>query len=84
MYTVVKQNDKQQYGIMQYIVDNESEISTVPTTASPGSECLVIDTSTVYTLNHKKQWIKTYFKGKSTSENNNSTSTTSPTLNFVD
>jgi hypothetical protein len=86
MHSIIRQNDKQQYGVMEYIVDEESEVSTLPTTASPGSTCLVIETSTTYMLNNKKQWVKVKFKSGSgnSDDDSSSSSTTSPTLNFVD
>ena len=57
-YSIMKQNDKIQYNIVEYIVDSTSEINTLPTDIGPGSTCLVTGTSEVYVLNTNKQWVK--------------------------
>lgn len=57
-YSIMKQNDKIQYNIVEYIVDSASEINTLPTDIGSGSTCLVTGTSEVYVLNTSKQWVK--------------------------
>lgn len=56
MYVVTKENDKTQYGIISYLADKESDVDNLPTTVSPGSTCIVIETSNVYILNTEKVW----------------------------
>ncbi len=58
MYSIIKENNEEKYGVIQYVVDTEADISELPTTALPGSTCIVIETSNVYMLNNKKQWKK--------------------------
>ena len=57
-YSVMKQNDKIQYNVVEYITDSAADISTLPTDVGPGSTCLVTATSEVYVLNTNKQWVK--------------------------
>lgn len=56
MYSIIKENDKTQYNIISYVADTESDIINLPTDVSPGSTCIVIETSNVYMLNSKKIW----------------------------
>ena len=58
MYSLISHRGIYNEAIKKYIVDSESDIPMVPTDAPAGSECFVIDNSTTYMLNHKKQWIK--------------------------
>ena len=52
-YTVIKQSDNISPYIVEYIVDTEADIASLPTDgkqAWPGSSCLVANTSIVYVL----------------------------------
>lgn len=47
------------YGVKQYTVDEEADLEKIIlSTASPGSIAFVLETSTKYVLNNKKEWVK--------------------------
>ena len=56
MISMMKENDKSKYGIAEYVADTFEDIKKLPKTCTPGSVCLVINTSDVYMLNNKKEW----------------------------
>jgi hypothetical protein len=58
MYSLISHRGIYNEAIRKYIVDSEADMPTVPTDAPAGSECFVIENSSVYMLNHKEQWIK--------------------------
>lgn len=59
MYSVIKQNDNISAYVTEFIVDTEADIATLPTKdVFPGSTCIVAETSNVYILNSKKEWVK--------------------------
>lgn len=58
MYSLISHRGIYNEAVKKYIVDFETDISTVPTDAPAGSECFVIENSVTYMLNHQKQWIK--------------------------
>ena len=60
-YTVIKQSDNISPYIVEYIVDTEADIASLPTDgkqAWPGSSCLVANTSNVYVLHNSTQWLQ--------------------------
>ena len=60
-YTVIKQSDNISPYIVEYIVDTEADIASLPTDgkqAWPRSSCLVANTTKVYVLNNSNQWVK--------------------------
>lgn len=63
----VRANSKRiAYGVKQYTVDTEADLKKIIlSTAFPGSVAFVLETSTKYILNNKKEWIKV--KSSSTS-----------------
>lgn len=47
------------YGVKQYTVDEEADLEKIVlSTTSPGSIAFVLETSTKYVLNNKKEWVK--------------------------
>lgn len=58
MYSLYANDDDVAYGIQKFILDTEEDIKTLPTQVRAGSSALVIETSSVYVLNHQQQWIK--------------------------
>lgn len=47
------------YGVKQYTVDKEADLEKIIlSTTSPGSIAFVLETSTKYVLNNKKEWVK--------------------------
>lgn len=51
MYRLYANDDNIAYGIKKFIVDNDNDISELPTSGTPGSSALVLSTSTIYILN---------------------------------
>ena len=43
-------------GKYDYVADTESDVAELPTNISPGSTCIVLETSTVYILSTDKVW----------------------------
>lgn len=58
MYSLVSHRGVYNIALKEYIVDFETDMHEVPTDAPVGSKCFVIENSTTYMLNHRKQWIK--------------------------
>jgi hypothetical protein len=73
MYSLISHRGIYNEAVKKYIVDEESDVGSVPTDAPPGSECFVIGNSTTYMLNHKKQWIKVKLSSDNGGSDNPST-----------
>jgi hypothetical protein len=58
MYSLISNRGIYNIALKEYVVDFETDVSEVPTDAPAGSTCFVIDNSTTYMLNHRKQWVK--------------------------
>ena len=58
MYSLISNRGIYNIALKEYIIDIEADIVEVPTDAPAGSKCFVIENSTTYILNHKKQWVK--------------------------
>ena len=58
MFSIIKENNKTQYSLTEYIADKESDVENLPITCLPGSTCIVIETSEVYILNTQHKWKK--------------------------
>lgn len=61
-YSITKQSGKETYGVTEYIVNNASEVATVPTDAASGSTILDINTGDVYMLKVMSSGVKTWGK----------------------
>lgn len=57
-YTVTAQGDTQTTYLTKCVVDNDSDINTLPTDWLSGSRATVINTGNVYILDNQKQWKK--------------------------
>ena len=59
-YSISSQSGTTIYEVIEYVVNTEADVATVPTTAASGSTIFVIATSNVYMLtveqNGVKQW----------------------------
>lgn len=59
-YAITSQGDTTDYGVLEYIVNTEADVASVPTTAGAGSTLAVIGTGKVYMLsvavNGTKEW----------------------------
>ena len=52
-----QQSNKNDYNYKEFIVDTDADIADLPTEGiAPGSNCFVIETSTVYMLNNQNEW----------------------------
>lgn len=58
MVGIMKQNGRPAYNLMEYVVDTEDDIKSLPKEVAMGSTAFVIDTGDVYMLNGKKEWVK--------------------------
>ena len=56
MYSIIRQGDTDENGILQYCCDKVSDIKNLPTIDNQGSVCIVIENSSVYMLGSDKQW----------------------------
>lgn len=59
MISIIKQNDNISAYVTEFVADTEADIEKLPTHAvAPGSTCIVAETSNVYILNTKHEWVK--------------------------
>ena len=57
-YTILPYDDTQAHGLNRYIVDEVSDIETLPAYIQPGSKAIVANSGDVYLLNNEHKWIK--------------------------
>lgn len=58
MVTIVNQGGKTLAYVNSYQADTEEDVAKIDLKeAAVGSDCLVLETSNVYRLNGKKQWV---------------------------
>ena len=50
---LIKKINANQYGVVEYVVSNESEVAQLPHLVGHGSTCIVIATSNVYMFNEE-------------------------------
>lgn len=55
-YSQVRSSDKSDKGVVELIADTEADINILPTYYTPGSTCIVVESSNVYMLNNQKVW----------------------------
>lgn len=59
MFTLTKQNGSEQYGKIEFVADDRSDIATLPLEdILPGSTCLVVEDSSVWILSPSKRWVE--------------------------
>ena len=58
MVGIMKQNGQLTYNLMEYVVDTEDDIKSLPKGVAMGSTAFIIDTGDVVMLNGKKEWVK--------------------------
>lgn len=47
------------YGVKEFVLDNESDVSKLPVEGcTMGSTAFIIETGNVYMLNGQKEWVK--------------------------
>lgn len=57
-YSILSQSGQTTYGVTNYIVNEDDDVSTVPTDVASGSTILVIETGTVYMLKVTEDGVK--------------------------
>ena len=58
MYSIYRQDGDISYGVKQFILDNPSDLNSLPSKkCHPGSLAFIISTSEYYMLNNEKEWI---------------------------
>mgnify|MGYP001625504080 CR=1 FL=1 len=58
MYNIIKQNDNISAYVTEFVADSADDIQDLPQNVYPGSTCTVTETSDVYMLNNKREWVK--------------------------
>lgn len=58
MVGIMKQNGRPVYNLVEYVVDTEDDIKSLPKEVAMGSTVFIIDTGDVFMLNGKKEWVK--------------------------
>jgi hypothetical protein len=58
MVGIMKQNGQSTYNLMEYVVDTEDDIKSLPREVAMGSTAFIIKTGDVVMLNGKKEWVK--------------------------
>lgn len=58
MYSILSQNDKSTYGVVQYVINENAELSSLPTNVEPGSAALSVKEGDIFILNNNKEWVK--------------------------
>ena len=49
---------KLNYGIRQYVIDDDSGLSELPKDVGIGSSCFVMSSGDIYMLNSQRKWVK--------------------------
>lgn len=55
-YTIIQQGDTVQTYVLEVVVDNRSDVETLPKTWTPGSSCIAIEDSSAWMLGNDKEW----------------------------
>ena len=58
MVGIMKQNGRPAYNLVEYVVDTEDDIKSLPKGVAMGSTAFIIGTGDVFMLNGKKEWVK--------------------------
>lgn len=55
-YSQVRSSDKSDKGVVELVADTDADIANIPTYYTPGSTCIVVESSEVFMLNNQKEW----------------------------
>lgn len=58
MYSYIMQGEDITYNVVELTADTRDDVNALPTSCAPGSTCLIIEDSSVWMMNSKKQWIE--------------------------
>ena len=56
MYRIISNGEDVQQNVVEIIVDELAEVTTLPTYFNPGSDCIVLEDSSVWMLGNDKVW----------------------------
>jgi hypothetical protein len=56
MFKIYRNSDTTSAYVVELVADTLEDIDNLPTTFSPGSDCLCLEDSSVYMLGTDKQW----------------------------
>lgn len=69
MINLYKHDGEVLYGIKEFLLDTQDDLSQLPTNVKAGSTALVISSGALYMLNGSKQWIEIGGAGNASSNN---------------
>lgn len=72
MISKLSQSGHTSYGLIEYVLDNESDMDDLPVDSPIGSTAFVISTTSSYMINSKGEWIKMNTTNTSSSTSTNS------------
>lgn len=55
-YSIIQQGDTVDTYIMEVMVDNKSDVATLPVNWQSGSSCIVLEDTSVWMLGNDKVW----------------------------
>lgn len=55
-YKIIKNSDTTQPDVVEIVVDTRNDLDEVPTTFGVGSNCIVLENSSVLMLGNDKKW----------------------------
>jgi hypothetical protein len=59
MFSIIKQNGQESYGLTEFIIDFQSDVSDLPTDKiAAGSTAICVEDSSIYILDNYKKWRK--------------------------
>lgn len=56
MFDIMKQGDRTNSQVTEFVLDNPEDVSTLPTDVGVGSTAICISTAEVFMLNNSKEW----------------------------
>ena len=56
MYRIIANGEDVQQTVVEIVADTLADIETLPTMFSPGSDCIVLEDSSVWMLGNDKVW----------------------------
>lgn len=59
-FSITKQSGQDTYGVTEFVINDDSELATVPTDVASGSTVLDIATGNVYMLSVVESGVKTW------------------------
>lgn len=61
-YAITSQNGHTSYGVKEFVIDKKQDLeafeNSIDINTAPGSTVFIVETSEVYMLNNKKEWVE--------------------------